>query len=120
MMLRTLGYRGRPHSKISYKNRRILDYLARIAVMHKVNSSEFFRCLLEAWNHEESECNQLVIICRERTKNSAIFLFTNSRKVVAQFPISTTILNGIRNYYIRMRGDFTKIVEEALELAKQK
>jgi len=88
MMLRILGER------YAYKDRRILDYLARIAVMYKVDSSEFFNCILEAWNHKESECNQLVIICREKTKKSAIFLFTNGQKVVAQFSISTTILNG--------------------------
>lgn len=78
----------------SHKDRGILVDLARISVMHKVDSSEFFNCIVEAWNHEESECKQLVIICRERTEKSAIFLFTNGRKVVAQFPILTTILQG--------------------------
>lgn len=87
--------RGRPlNSMHSYKDGRILEYLARIAVLHKVDSGEFFDCIVEAWNHEGSECEQLVIECRERTKNSAIFLFTSGRKVVAQFPISIAILQG--------------------------
>ena len=87
--------RGRPlNSMHSYKDGRILEYLARIAMLHKVDSSEFFNCIVEAWNHEGSDCKQLAIKCRKRTKNSAIFLFTNGRKVVAQFPISITILQG--------------------------
>jgi len=91
--------RGRPlNSTPSYKDGRILENLARIAMLHKVDSSEFFNRIVEAWNHDGSECEQLVIECRKRTRNSAIFLFTNgrtrARKVVAQFPISITTLQG--------------------------
>ncbi|MGA2309471.1 MAG: hypothetical protein ABSG57_07985, partial [Candidatus Bathyarchaeia archaeon] len=83
--------RGRPPSMYSYKDGRILENLARIAMLHKVDASEFFNCIVEAWNHEGSECEQLVIECRKRTKNSAIFLFTTGCKIVAQFPISISI-----------------------------
>jgi replication factor A1 len=87
--------RGRPlKSTYSCKDGRVLEKLAGIAVLYKVDASEFFNCIVEAWNHEGSECGQLVIECRERTKNSAIFLFTTGREVVAQFPISITILQG--------------------------
>jgi replication factor A1 len=87
--------RGRPlRSMHSYKDERVLENLARIAMLHKVDASEFFNCIVEAWNHEGSECEQVIIECRKRTKNSAIFLFTTDRKVVAQFPISITILQG--------------------------
>ena len=73
--------RGRPlNSMPSYKDGRILENLARIAILHKVDSSEFFNRVVEAWNHGGSECAQLAIKCRKRTKNSAIFLFTNGRK----------------------------------------
>jgi len=87
--------RGRPlKSMYSNKDGRILENLARIAMLHKVDASEFFNCIVEAWNHEGSECEQLAIKCPKRTKNSAIFLFTTGREVVAQFPISITILQG--------------------------
>jgi replication factor A1 len=87
--------RGRPLKRMySYKDGRILENLARIAVLHKVDASEFFNRIVEAWNHERSECEQVIIECRKRTKNSAIFLFTTDRKVVAQLPISITILQG--------------------------
>jgi replication factor A1 len=91
--------RGRPLSSMpSYKDGRILENLARIAMRHKVDSNEFFNRIVEAWNHDGSECAQLTIKCRKRTKYSAIFLFTNgrkpARKVIAQFPISIAILQG--------------------------
>lgn len=96
--------RGRlPNSAHSYKDRRILDYLARIAMMYKVDSSGFFDCIVEAWNHKESQCKQLVIRCRKKTKDSAIFLFTNVQKVVAQFSIPTTILLGSNQLESYMR-----------------
>ena len=88
------GRGRRSNSVYSYKDERILEYLARIAVMHKVDSSEFFNCILEAWSREEAECKQLVIACRKRTRNSGIFLFTNGHKIVAQFPIPISILQG--------------------------
>jgi replication factor A1 len=78
----------------SYKDGRVLENLARIGVLYKVDASEFFNRIVEAWNHEGSECEQVIIECRKRTKNSAIFLFTTDRKVVAQFPISISILQG--------------------------
>jgi len=91
--------RGRPLNNVcSYKDGKILESLARIALLHKVDSSEFFNRIIEAWNHGGSECTQLTVKCRKRTKNSAIFLFTTAgkqaRKVIAQFPISISILQG--------------------------
>jgi replication factor A1 len=91
--------RGRPLNRMpSYKDGRILESLARIALLHKVDSNEFFNRIVEAWNHDGSECAQLAIKCRKKTKYSAIFLFSNgqkqARKVIAQFPISIAILQG--------------------------
>lgn len=99
--------RGRPpNSTYSYKDKRILEYLARIAVMHEVDSSRFFDCIVEAWNQKESECKQLIIRCRKKMKDSAIFLFTNVHKVVAQFSIPTKILEGnnqLESYITKMQ-----------------
>ena len=80
--------RGKP----SNVNRKILEYLARIAVMHDIDSSKFFKRIVESWNQEKSECKPLIVRCRKKTEDSAIFLFTAGRKVVAQFSIPTEIL----------------------------
>ena len=84
----------RPSSVHSYKDRKALEYLAKIALKYKIDSSEFFNQIVEAWDHEESERKQMTIECRKKTEDSAIFLFTRSQEVVAQFPISTGILRG--------------------------
>ena len=88
-------WRGRPSNRgYSYKDGRILEYLARIAVKHEVDSDELFNCIVEAWDNNEAECQKLAISCRKKAKDSAIFLFTKGQKVVGQFSIPTTILQG--------------------------
>ena len=98
--------RGRPPSRgYSSKDGKIWDSLARIAMRNKVDPSKFFNCIFEAWNNNEAECKQLIVRCRKRTKDSAIFLFINVQKVIAQFPIPTTILQGknqIESYMRKM------------------
>ena len=85
--------RGRlPRGTRSYKTVRILEYLAKIAL--KYDSHDLFDSVVRAWNHGETECQKLSIWCRERKKESAIFLFTTGPNVVAQFPIPTKLLQG--------------------------
>jgi len=54
--------------------------------------NKFFNSFVEAWKHQESTCKSLLIECRKKTRNDAIFLITKSFKVVAQFPIPKHIL----------------------------
>jgi len=42
------GRGKRSNGMHSFKDGRILEYLARIALMHKVDSSEFSNCIVEA------------------------------------------------------------------------
>ena len=85
--------RGRPPGKRhSYAHMRGIEYLARIAVKHGIDSDEFFACLVDAWQNEKSECEGLMIECREKTQDRCIFLLTRSDKWVAQFPLATHIL----------------------------
>jgi replication factor A1 len=90
-----------PKSMHSHKDERILDYLAVMAVKYKIDSNKFFNCIVEAWNKGESGCGQVKVRCRKRMRDSAIFIFTVGCEVLAQFPISTKILNGkndLKNY----------------------
>jgi replication factor A1 len=87
--------RGKPRTgRPKYKDKRILAYLAKIAVKNKVNSHEFFHAILEAWHHKECQCKSLTIWCRKKMQESAIFLFTVGNRVIGQFPIPITILKG--------------------------
>lgn len=86
-----------------------IQYIAKLAVKYKVDPNRFFKHILEAWNKRESKCEQLTIRCRRKTVESAIFLFTTSQKVVAQFPISTrTLRQESQSYNKRMLEDYVR------------
>jgi hypothetical protein len=61
-------------------------------VKHGIDSSKFLSSFLDAFQHEEAMCEKLMIKCRVKTRNHAIFLITDTQKVIAQFPISVQIL----------------------------
>jgi len=85
--------RGRPSGRFhSYDDIRLLEYLARISVKHEIDSGKFFSSFLDAFQHDEAACGELSIECRVKTRDHAIFLITNTHKVVAQFPIPVHIL----------------------------
>jgi replication factor A1 len=86
--------RTRSRGRSASKHRKTLGYLAIIAVKHSIDARDFFNCIVEAWKHQETKCKQVNVRCRERTKDSAIFLFTAGHEVLAQFPIRTEILQG--------------------------
>jgi replication factor A1 len=89
--------RGRPHNSVySYKNLKILEYLAKIAVKNKIDSSKLLNCIMDAWKKGEANCKELNILCRKKKKDSAIFLFTKDGKVVAQFTILAAVLQEDR------------------------
>jgi len=93
MRSKTWTTRGRPPGRFhSYSDIRLLEYLARISVKHEVDSGKFFSSFLDAFQHEEATCGELSIECRVKTWDRAIFLITNTHKVVAQFPIPVHIL----------------------------
>lgn len=71
-----------------------MEYLALMAIRQNLDPSEFFSCILEAWNRGRSKCEAVMIACLERREDSAVFLFTLGSDVVAQFPIGTEILKG--------------------------
>jgi len=85
--------RGRPPGRFhSYDDIRLLEYLARISAKHEIDSGKFFSSFLDAFEHVEATCGELSIECRLKTRDYAIFLITNTHKVVAQFPIPERIL----------------------------
>jgi len=98
--------RGRPPGGYhSHDDMRLLKYLARISVKHEIDSGKFFSSFLDAFQHDEAACAELFIECRVKTKDHAIFLITNSHKVIAQFPIPERILaknNPLKEFTYRL------------------
>jgi len=63
-----------------------------ISGKYGIDSDDFFDGFVEAWKHQEFTCKSLLIECRRITRDYAVFLITNSYKVVAQFSIPKNIL----------------------------
>jgi hypothetical protein len=93
MRKRVSRERGRPRGKYrSRADHRVLESLALISMKYGIDSDNFFDGFVEAWKHQQSTCASLLIKCRKKTRDDAVFLITNSFKVVAQFPIPRHIL----------------------------
>ncbi len=93
MRIKTSRGRGRPRGKYrSYADSKLLEYLALISMKYGIDSNDFFSSFIEAWKRQESTCESLSIECRKRTRDYAVFLITDSFKVVAQFSIPKHIL----------------------------
>ena len=93
MRMKVSRGRGRPRGKYrSHADLRILESLALISMKYGISSDDFFDGFVEAWKHQKSTCDSLLIECRKKTRDNAVFLITNSYKVVAQFPIPKRIL----------------------------
>ena len=93
MRVKTSRGRGRPPGKYrSPADFRILEYLTIISTKYRIDSEKFFDSFVEAWKHQESKCKSLLIECRKKTRDNAVFLITKGFKVVAQFPIPKHIL----------------------------
>jgi len=84
--------RGRGHSAVDM---RLLEYLTKISVKHRIDPNRLFNRIVEAWNNRRSECKQLTIQCREKMRDHAIFLITTDSKVVAQFPVPEHLLKEV-------------------------
>jgi hypothetical protein len=84
--------RGRPRGKHRSADLKLLQYLALVSVKYGIAADAFFDGLVEAWQHQASQCKSLSIECRKKTLNDVVFLLTDGFKVVAQFSMPTHLL----------------------------
>jgi hypothetical protein len=63
------------------------EYLALLSAKYDVDPDKLFHAVSMAEEHNKSECGDLEIRCRGKTKDKAVFLILKDSKVVAQFPI---------------------------------
>ena len=84
--------RGRYHNLADFK---ALENLALISMKYGIDSNDFFNSFIEAWERQESTCESLSIKCRKKTRDNVVFLITKGFKVVAQFPLSKSVLKKI-------------------------
>ena len=77
---------------ISPDHHKTISYLARLAVKHDLDASEFLECIREAWERGWSRCKRVNISCRKKRGDSAIFLFAAGSEIAGQFPVPKSIL----------------------------
>ena len=59
---------------------------------YEIDLNNLFNSFVEAWKHQRSNCKILLIECRKKTRDNAVFLITNGFRVVAQFSMPKHIL----------------------------
>ncbi len=99
--------RGRPHGMYHrVVDFTALEYIDCISMKHGLDLSNFFSSLVEAWKYQESKCESLLIECRQKTKDYAIFLITKDFNVIAQFHVPNHILqetNPLKNFMYKKK-----------------
>jgi len=68
------------------------EYLAFLSLKYEVDPDQLFHALCLAWENLKATCGELLIQCRSKTQDKAVFLMTKDSKVVSQFPIPREFL----------------------------
>ena len=68
------------------------EYLAFLSLKYEVDPDQLFHALCLAWENLKATCGELLIQCRSKTQDKAVFLMTKDSKVVSQFPIPKEFL----------------------------
>jgi len=79
------------------------EYLAFLSIKYEVAPDQLFHALISAWENRESTCEDLVIVCRKKMRDKAIFLVMRGHKVLVQFPIPNNFLLKETNPIARSR-----------------
>ncbi|MGD0160238.1 MAG: hypothetical protein ABSB89_08070 [Candidatus Bathyarchaeia archaeon] len=68
------------------------EYLAFLSLKYEVDPDQLFHALCLAWENLKATCGEILIQCRSKTQDKAVFLMTKDSKVVSQFPIPKEFL----------------------------
>jgi hypothetical protein len=100
-------YRGRPRGRYhGVANFEALEYIDLISMKYDLDLNDFFSSLVEASKCQESNCESLLIECRQKTSDYSVFLITEGFKVVAQFHVPNPLLqeiNPLKNFISKKR-----------------
>jgi hypothetical protein len=84
--------RGRPRGMYHSRDNFVaLNNIFLISARYGIVAKVLFNSFVEAWQNQEAKCETLLITCRKKTSNDAVFLITEGSRAVAQFTISTSI-----------------------------
>jgi replication factor A1 len=63
------------------------EYLAFLSLKYEIDPDQLFHALCLAWKNLKATCGELLIQCRSKTQDRAVFLLTKDSRVVTQLPI---------------------------------
>jgi replication factor A1 len=110
--------RGRPRDKIGVADFTALEYIDQISMKRDLDLESLFDSFFEALEGQDSKCGNLLIECREKTADYAIFLVTEGSNVIAQFSVPIYLIQDtdfIRNFISTKKMRPKKIVRVKLE-----
>ena len=84
--------KGRTRDKIGVADFTAFEYIDQISMKRDIDLESLFNSFFEALEGQHSKCEPLLIECREKTADYAIFLVTEGSNVVAQFSIPIRFL----------------------------
>lgn len=105
--MRTKNRRGRgrlPKNMSSYKSKGIVEYLSGIAIKHQIEGEALLQCISKAQTQTKAKCKKLLIVCREKSSDAAIYQFSVNEKILAQFSIPDIILQGTKQFERYMKS----------------
>ncbi|MEM4143888.1 MAG: hypothetical protein QW445_07120 [Candidatus Bathyarchaeia archaeon] len=104
--------------RLTRHKRSIGEYLAFLSIKYEVNPAEFLQALRAA-QKRKSNCGDMAIQCRSKTRTSLIFLIKKASEVIAQFRMDREFLLNENNRLSdfmetdRIRGYLAKKVRTA-------
>jgi hypothetical protein len=87
---------GKPSGK-RVSNTELINrwYLIWISEKYGLDTREFLACFPDAWMHEKSSCGDLLVQCRKKSENAAVFLVTHDQKAITQLSLSESALKRL-------------------------
>jgi replication factor A1 len=66
-----------------------------VAEKYGLDRRRFLKCFLHAWMRGKSSCKGLLVECRQKTENDALFLVTQDKTIIAQISLTETVLKSL-------------------------
>jgi len=88
------GARGRPKAPWRCMSDVVsFAYLVRISMTYEIETSKFLKCIHGAWINGESLCHGASVRRRQITGDTATFLVSREREIIAQVRLNSSVLD---------------------------
>lgn len=94
--IKTLRFRLGPSGERESRSE-LIDrwYLIVVAEKYRLDKRRFIKCFPHAWKHGKSSYNGVLVECRQKTENDALFLVTRDKTIIAQVSLTEIVLKSL-------------------------